>query len=107
MTHLLIMTTMPDIPAAEKLANGLVETSLAACVNILPAMQSIYRWKGDQQSDTEHQLLIKTRQQNYDAIEKYIKNHHPYELPEIIALPIQNGLPAYLSWVDESCENTI
>ena len=105
MSHLIVMTTMPDTPSAEQLADQLIAQSLAACVNILPAMQSIYRWQGKRQQGTEHQLIIKTSAHRYKDIEKFIKNIHPYELPEIIALPVQHGLPDYLNWVTENCEN--
>ena len=104
MSHLIVMTTMPDMASAEQLADNLIENSLAACVNILPAMQSIYRWQGERQQGTEHQLMIKTCADRYKEIEKFIKKHHPYELPEIIGLPIQHGLTGYLSWITENCE---
>jgi periplasmic divalent cation tolerance protein len=104
MNHLIVMTTMPDMASAEQLADNLIENSLAACVNILPAMQSIYRWQGKRQQGTEHQLMIKTCADRYKEIEKFIKKHHPYELPEIIGLPIQHGLTDYLSWITENCE---
>jgi len=104
MNHLIVMTTMPDMASAELLANRLIEESLAACVNILPAMQSIYCWQGERQQGTEHQLIIKTSADCYKDIENLIKNTHPYELPEIIALPVQHGLPDYLNWVTENCE---
>ena len=104
MNHLIVMTTMPDMPSAERLAEGLVSRSLAACVNILPAMQSIYEWKGELQHGTEHQLLIKTLKSRYSAVEQFITDSHPYELPEILAIPIQQGLTQYLDWISENCE---
>lgn len=104
MSHIIVMTTMPDMASAEQLADNLVENSLAACVNILPAMQSIYRWQGERQQGAEHQLIIKTCASRYEEIEKFIEKHHPYELPEIIGLPIQHGLTAYLGWITENCE---
>ena len=103
MSFLLVLTTMPDQASAEQLANGLIDESLAACVNILPAMQSIYCWKGERQQGMEHQLVIKTHAERYADVEKFIKNAHPYELPEIIALPVQQGLEDYLGWVAENC----
>jgi periplasmic divalent cation tolerance protein len=105
MSYLLILTTMPDRDSAERLAAGLIEQSLAACVNILPEMQSIYRWQGERQQGTEHQLIIKTCANQYENVEKWIKNKHPYELPEILAIPIQNGLGGYLEWINENCGN--
>ncbi len=100
------MTTLPDMADAQTLARGIIEESLAPCVNILPHVQSIYLWEGRLQENTEHQLLIKTCEKNYNALEAFIQKHHPYELPEIIALPIQQGLQYYLEWVERGCENT-
>ncbi len=107
MSQLLVITTVPDMASAEALACGIIEGSLAACVNILPNIQSIYRWEGKLQNSTEHQLFIKTVEKSYNALEAFMQKHHPYELPEIIALPIQRGLRGYLDWVDESCENIV
>ena len=101
-----MMTTMPDMDSAEQLAKALVDHSLAACVNILPEMQSIYRWQGKQRHGSEHQLIIKTHADCYQAIEDYIKENHPYELPEIISLPIEQGLQGYLDWVTETTRKT-
>ena len=86
---------------ALELANRLVEQGLAACVNILPVMQSVYKWKGALQLGKEHQLLVKTRRDSYKAVELAIQAAHPYELPEIIAVPIVAGLPAYLAWIND------
>ena len=97
---------MPDMASAEQLAEALVDHSLAACVNILPAMQSIYRWQGKQQKGTEHQLIIKTCANRYQTIENFIKDNHPYELPEIIGLPVDHGLQRYLDWVTETTRET-
>lgn len=102
--HLLVLTTSPDRQTAEQLAGLLVDQSLAACVNILPPMQSIYRWKGKRQSGEECQLLIKTNRRQYKKLEACIGENHPYELPEIIAIPIEQGHPQYLQWIDECCE---
>ena len=99
MSALLVLTTLPDRPAAEKLAAALVEERVAACVNILAPCASVYRWKGVVQHDEEHPLLIKTTREAYAALEAAIRARHPYELPEIVAVPIERGLPAYLDWV--------
>lgn len=99
MSALLVLTTLPDRPAAEKLAAALVEERVAACVNILAPCASVYRWKGDVQHDEEHPLLIKTTREAYAALEAAIRARHPYELPEIVAVPIERGLPAYLDWL--------
>ncbi|MFL6712535.1 MAG: divalent-cation tolerance protein CutA [Sulfurifustis sp.] len=93
------ITTCPTDDLAENLARALVEENLAACVNILPAMLSIYRWQGQIESAEERLLLIKTRVEDYAAVEKRIRAMHSYELPEVIAVPIVDGLPAYLSWL--------
>jgi periplasmic divalent cation tolerance protein len=100
---LLVLTTCPDNDTAEKLARSLVTKGLAACVNILPQMQSVYMWKGEFQSGHEHQLVIKTMSNRYPALQDHISANHPYEVAEIIALPITEGLPAYLQWVTDSC----
>ncbi len=99
MTTLLVLTNLPDQAAAEALAGELVETRLAACVNILAPCRSVYRWQGVTEMADEVPLLIKTSHERYAALEAAIRQHHPYELPEIIALPIVHGLPAYLDWV--------
>lgn len=99
MSTLLVWTNLPDRATAERLADSLVEQNLAACVNILAPCRSVYRWKGAVQRDEEHPLLIKTTRERYPALEQALRAGHPYELPEIIALPIERGLPAYLEWV--------
>jgi periplasmic divalent cation tolerance protein len=101
MTALLVLTNLPERAAAERLADLLVERRLAACVNILAPCRSVYRWKGAVQRDEEHPLLIKTTAERYAALEEALRAEHPYELPEIIALPVERGLPAYLDWVAE------
>ena len=99
MHSLLVLTNLPDRAAAERLAALLIEQRLAACVNILAPCRSVYRWKGVVQRDEEHPMLIKTTAERYPALEKALREGHPYELPEIIAVPIERGLPAYLDWV--------
>jgi periplasmic divalent cation tolerance protein len=99
MTALLVFTNLPDRAAAEKLADALVQKRVAACVNILAPCRSVYRWKGTVQHDEEHPVLIKTTRESYAALEAAIREAHPYELPEIVAVPIERGLPAYLDWV--------
>ena len=99
MKALLVLTNLPDRVAAEKLAEALIRKRVAACVNILAPCRSVYRWKGAVQHDEEHPVLIKTTQASYTALEAAIREDHPYELPEIVAVPIERGLPAYLDWV--------
>ena len=99
MSALLVLTNLPDRATAEKLADALIEKRVAACVNILAPCLSVFRWKNDVQHDEEHPMLIKTTADRYPALEAAIRAGHPYELPEIIAVPIERGLPAYLDWV--------
>ena len=100
MDSLLVVTNLPDRESAEKLAALLVERRLAACVNILAPCSSVYRWQGEIRRDEEHPLLIKTVQDRYAELETSIRANHPYELPEIIAVSVIRGLPAYLQWVE-------
>ena len=99
MSTLLVLTNLPDRAAAEKLAGALVEKRVAACINILAPCRSVYRWQGAVQHDEEHPMLIKTTAERYPALEEALRAGHPYELPEIIAVPIERGLSAYLDWV--------
>jgi periplasmic divalent cation tolerance protein len=99
MRTLLVFTNLPDRAAAERLAEALVEQRVAACVNILAPCRSVYRWKNELQRDEEYPMLIKTTEARYTALEAAIRAGHPYELPEIVAVPIERGLPAYLDWV--------
>ena len=96
----LVMTTFPDSAAAAKVLDGLLENRLAACVQTMP-IQSAYRWKGTVQKEAETLMLIKTRVALYPEVEAYIRTHHPYEVPEIILLPITTGSEKYLSWLKE------
>lgn len=95
----LVLTNLPDHASADSLARSLLEQRLAACVNLLPAVQSLYRWQGAIETAQEVALWIKTSQARYAELEAAIRAAHPYELPEIIALPVVAGLPAYLAWV--------
>lgn len=99
MTALLVFTNCPDEDVANAIALALVEEKLAACVNILPRVQSVYRWQGTVESATEIPLLIKSTVEAYPALEAAIRARHPYEVPEIVAVPVERGLPAYLDWV--------
>jgi len=104
MSALLVITNLPERAAAERLAEVLVDKRAAACVNILAPCRSVYRWQGAVQHDEEHPVLIKTTREAYAGLESLIRAHHPYELPEIIAVPIEFGLPAYLDWVGAQTE---
>jgi len=94
------LCTCPNKDAAEKIARLLVESKLAACVNILPNVMSIYSWDGKVESADEHLLVIKSSAQSYQDIETAIRSHHSYELPEIIAVPVKLGLPEYINWIN-------
>ncbi len=103
-TALLVLTTLPDHAAAKALAEALVEQRLAACVNILAPCSSVYRWQGQLETADEVPLLIKTSSERYAALEAAVRARHPYQLPELIAVPIGAGLPDYLDWVAaETC----
>lgn len=97
---LLVITNLPDAPSAEKLAQQIIEMRAAACVNQLAPCASTYRWKDKIETATEVPLLIKTSKAAYPRLEKLIRKAHPYELPEIIAVSVTAGLPAYLGWID-------
>jgi periplasmic divalent cation tolerance protein len=96
----IILCTFPDKKTAEKCARLLIEKKLAACVNILPGITSIYLWEEQIESVQEHLLLIKAGNDFYPVIETMLFKHHPYEIPEIIAVSVERGLPEYLDWID-------
>jgi len=100
--RLLALSTAPSAEQAERLARVLVERGLAACVNVLPGVRSIYAWKGELHSDQECLLLIKTCAARFDELRRTLVAEHPYELPELIALPIEAGHVPYLEWLDQS-----
>ena len=104
MSHCIALTNCPNMTVAETLASALVDNSLAACVNILPGVTSIYKWEGERVKEQECTLLIKTREDIYPALEAFIQAQHPYELPEIIAVPIRMGSNGYLSWLDQQLD---
>ena len=94
-----VLCTVPDADTGQRIAAHLVEYRLAACVNLLPGLRSVYRWQGQVQTDEEALLMIKARAADYPKLETAILELHPYELPEIIAVPLIDGLPRYLDWV--------
>lgn len=100
--HHLIFCTCPNQETAERIARQLIRDKLAACVNILPGVCSIYEWQGQIETAQEHLLLVKSQEACYAAIEAAIKAIHPYQLPEIIAVAIDSGSAEYLHWID-SC----
>ena len=102
MDALLCLCTCPDAATAERLAASLVEERLAACVSLVPGLRSIYRWQGAIQRDEELLLLIKTTRARYPALQARLQALHPYELPELVAVEVADGLPAYLRWVADA-----
>jgi periplasmic divalent cation tolerance protein len=102
---LIVLTTAPDRDSAEHLAERLIAENLAACVNISAEMTSVYRWKGTIERGTERQMVIKTTRARYDALQNAIREQHPYETPEILALSVEDGLPAYLDWITTCTTN--
>jgi periplasmic divalent cation tolerance protein len=97
--HLIVYCTCPDEKTAEMIARALVEEGLAACINIVPMVKSVYRWKGEIESAAESLLLIKLASGAYEKTERRIVELHPYELPEVIGVPIVAGLQPYLAWL--------
>lgn len=94
-----VLTNLPDLAAANKLAQLLVEQRLAACVSVLPQCTSVYRWHGRIETAAEVPVLIKTVASRYSRVEAAIRANHPYELPEIVSVPVVAGLGEYLRWV--------
>lgn len=101
---LLVVTNLPDRASAERVAEALVIQRVAACVNVLAECISIYRWEGKLEHANEVPLLIKTTRAAYPKLEEALRELHPYELPEIIALPVDAGLPEYLNWVAQETQ---
>jgi periplasmic divalent cation tolerance protein len=102
--HLLVLTNMPDQETAIKLARTLVGKRLAACANVMDGCSSIFRWQGEIQSEREFPVLIKTRADRFASLQNEILACHPYELPEIIAVPVEAGFQPYLDWVSAEVE---
>ena len=100
---LLVLSTFPDAETAARSARTLVEENLVACANVLPGVRSIYRWQGKIEEAGETIVFFKTTLAIFPACEARLRELHPYDVPEIIALPITSGLPAYLRWVEENC----
>ena len=99
---MVVLCTFPDLNQARQIGAALVERQVAACVNLLPGVESIYRWEGKVERAGEVLAIIKTTR--YPDLEAAVRELHPYEVPEIIALPVVAGLAAYLGWMKESCE---
>jgi periplasmic divalent cation tolerance protein len=101
---LLVTTNCPDSATAQRIAQSLVQNGLAACVNQLPPVASIYRWRGAVETASEVPLLIKCTRERYPQVEEAIRQLHPYDVPEIIALPVVTGFGPYLRWVDDETQ---
>ena len=100
---LTVFTTWPDVETARAAARTLVEEKLAACGNIVAGVESVYRWEGKVETGAEVLVIFKTTRGNYAALEARVRALHPYEVPEVIAVQVTAGLPAYLRWVEENC----
>lgn len=100
--YLIILITAPDRVIGREIATHLVDAQLAACVNLLPGVTSFYRWEGKLNEDEEVLLIGKTRRECFGRLQKAVQTIHPYQVPEIVAVPLIDGLEAYLRWIDES-----
>ena len=100
--YVIVLTTLPSDVESRDFGRTLVEERLAACVNLLPAMDSVYRWEGQIEHDTERQVIIKTSRERVAALWERIRELHPYETPEFVVLSIQDGSDAYLRWIGDS-----
>jgi periplasmic divalent cation tolerance protein len=100
---LVVLSTFPNLETARRISRQLVEEHCAACANILSSVESIYWWEGKVENANETLVLFKTSADRYPALETTLRRLHPYEVPEIIALPVDRGLPEYLRWVSENC----
>lgn len=99
--QIIVLITVPSKDVGLKIARILVENGLAACVNLLPGIRSVYRWEGSIAEDEELLLIVKTKQSLFETLSDTVTQNHPYDVPEVIALPIVTGLKEYLSWMDE------
>src|SRR6266481_4667829 len=99
----LALSTFPDVETARRISNELVVGKFAACANILPSVESIYRWKEKIESGNETLVLFKLSEDRQAAFQEKLRSLHPYEVPEIILVPVSSGLPEYLQWVAENC----
>jgi periplasmic divalent cation tolerance protein len=99
---IIVYVTAAKIADAKKIARALVDHRLAACVNLVPQVKSVYRWKERIQTDEEVLLLIKTRRSRFDELRQCVESLHPYEVPEIVAVPIVEGSANYMNWLEQS-----
>lgn len=101
-SYILCLVTIDDLDKAAYIARTVVEKKLAACVNILPQIRSVYSWKGEICDEPERLMIVKTTDRLFEQLQTEIKKLHPYDVPEIISLNIDRGLPDYLQWIDET-----
>ncbi|SRR6266705_4972141 len=106
MAVLLALSTFPDRETAQRISNQLVTEKLAACANILPAIESVYRWKGEIETGNETLVFFKLSEDQQSTFQEKLRSLHPYEVPEIIFVPVSAGLPEYLRWVINNCHET-
>ena len=99
--YVIVLTTLPSDADAHEFGRALVEERLAACVNLMPLMESIYRWEGEVEHDTERQVVIKTSRERVEALWEKLREMHPSDVPEFLVLPIIDGNQAYLRWISE------
>ena len=104
--YLIVLCTCPDRKTALRLAEALVDRRQAACVNVVPGVMSVYEWEGTRQRDEEVLAIIKTRADAFAAVEETVRTLHPYELPEIVAVPVTKGFAPYLDWIDRTVQPT-
>src|SRR5262245_5884727 len=100
--YVVVLTTLPADSDAAAFAQALVEARLAACVNLLPIMQSVYRWQGEVEQENERQMLIKTSRVRLTGLWERVRDLHPYEVPEFLVLPVVDGSDAYLKWLGDA-----
>jgi periplasmic divalent cation tolerance protein len=105
--YILVLTTAPDATVADSLGRTLVHEGLVACATVVPGARSIYRWQGQVRTDEELLVLAKTRSERWADVERRLRELHPYDCPEIVALPVAEGSAAYLRWLDGSLASAL
>jgi len=104
MEVILVYINFPNRECARHIGTALIEKQLAACVNIIPEIESIYQWEGEVKTENEVMTIVKTTASRYKQLEKYVLENHPYDVPEVISLPISQGSESYLNWVQDQME---
>ncbi|KAK3605244.1 hypothetical protein CHS0354_037644 [Potamilus streckersoni] len=106
-THSMAFVTVPNVDVARKLAHGIIQNRLAACVNIIPGLTSVYEWKGKVEEDSELLLMIKTATDKVADLSKFVRENHPYECAEVISSKIDDGNPPYLKWIGDTVSKPV